>query len=317
MLLLSMDLMTETEARFSANETVYKGSVFHGLVERALSDKSIALWRTLRGARHERARYALIPPQDSKPSYPAGHRVTVGVVLYGSAAGLWHDVLDSVMASPRLGLGSAATPVVVIGANLHHPNHPSQTHLQAVSARNPLPLWKAPVLIPPATGVESLSIELLSPTQINSKARREAPLPLTLSSIVKSLQQRLTELEPALAERCGFDSKDWQDDVRACWPHQISTEHEIHDAPWIHQSRNTRGPVVKQAILGRMRFEGATPARVISLLDLGQWLAMGQSCSLGQGWYQLRTENSHSLRPPPLLSPQASDNRTEMQTKEK
>lgn len=307
MLLLKIELTVDQEARFEPTEATYKGSVFHGLVERAVSDTSNALWRELRGAPNQKARYALIPPQDAAPSYPAGQRIMVGVMLFGPAVALWQDVLEALMVCSRLGLGKAAAPLVVLSASLHHPDHPAQTHLQAVSARNPLPLWKAPVSVPTAQAADSITIELLSPTQINSQARREAPLPLTLSSIVKSLQQRLTVLEPTLAEAYGFEGTAWQDDVRAFWPHQIAARHSIQDAAWTHQSRNTRGPMVKQAIVGSMTFEGPVAASVVSLLDLGQWLAIGQSCSLGQGWYRLRTEDRNTPRPPPPLPTQESE----------
>lgn len=303
MILLILDLIATTKVRFSPNESHYKGSVFHGLIERALSDKSNDLWLALRGAPHRKARYALIPPQDSAPTYPAGHQLSVGVVLYGSAVTLWPDVLEAIMSCPRLSLGTAATPLILVSASLHHPDHPAQSHLHAVSARNPMPLCSAPVRIPQGTDVQNLSIELLSPTQINSQARRAATLPLTLSSIVKSLQQRLSDLEPTLAEGYGFESKEWQDDVRACWPHQIATERHIQAFAWVHQSRNTPGPMIKQAILGQMTFEGPVAASVLSLLDLGQWLALGQSCSLGQGWYALHTPHYKTLTPPPPLKP--------------
>lgn len=299
MLLLKIELMVETDAHFEPTEALYKGSVFHGLVERAVADASHALWRELRGETQQKARYGLIPPQDTATHYPAGQRIELGIMLFGSAVALWQDVLEALMACPRLGLARAATPLVVLSASLHHPAHPAQTHLQAVSARNPLPLWKAPVPVPTAQATHSITVELLSPTEVNSQARRETPLPLTLSSVVKSLQQRLSTLEPTLAEAYGFESAAWQDDVRAFWPHQIAARHNIQAAGWFHQSRNTPGPMFKRAIVGSITFEGPVAASVVSLLNLGQWLAVGQSCSLGQGWYRLRSEEPQTLKPPP------------------
>jgi hypothetical protein len=309
MLMLNIELMVEKNAEFSITEAAYKGSVFHGLFERALSDASKSLWLDLRRGSNQKARYAIIPPQDTDQRYPAGHRFSLGVMLFGSGVSHWHDVLDALMSSHRLGLGATGTPLVVLSASLHHPHLPAQTHLQAVSARNPAPLWKAPVAISPAAPCERLSIELLSPTQINSQTRRETLLPLTLSSIVKSLQQRLTELEPTLAAEFAFDSTDWQSSVRNFWPHQIAARHTIAARPWFHQSRNTPGPMLKHAIIGGMDFEGAIAAPIVRLLDIGQWLAIGQSCSLGQGWYALQIPGQHPLHPPPLLSPQIPTNK--------
>ena len=301
MLMLNIGLMVEKEAPFSRDEATYKGSLMHGLFECAVSDYSVGLWQALRRTPHEKALYALIPPQDRATSYPAGHRFSLGVMLFGAAVPLWQDVLDALMSSRRLGLGQAATPLVVLSASLHHPNHPAQTHLQAVSARNPLPLSTAPVAVPKPQPTDRLVLELLSPTQINSQARREAPLPLTLSSIVKSLQQRLSALEPALATQFEFESEAWQQQVRAFWPHQIAASHSVQDRPWTHQSRNTPGPMVKQAIVGSMAFDGPVAAPILSLLELGQWLAIGQSCSMGQGWYALRCPAPAAIQPPALL----------------
>ena len=306
MLILYVELLVQKEAPFSPEEATFKGSLFHGLIERAVSDHSLSLWRSLRRTPLEKALYALIPPLDGLTTYPAGHRFTLGIVLFGQAVALWHEVLDALMSCQRLGLGRAATPLLLQSASLHHPNHPPQTHLQAVSARNPLPLCRAPVVVPTAQSTDRLCIDLLSPTQINSRARRETLLPLTLSSVVKSLQQRLSALEPELAAPFEFDSPAWQDSVRAFWPHQIAAQHSIQDRAWVHQSRNTPGPMLKQAITGRMDFEGPVAAPVVQLLAIGQWLALGQSCSLGQGWYAVHTSDPANLAPPPLLSSTAN-----------
>jgi CRISPR-associated endoribonuclease Cas6 len=163
------------------------------------------------------------------------------------------------------------------------------------------------VTVPDAQPADSLIVNLLSPTQINSQARRQASLPLTLSSIVKSLQQRLTALEPDLAAQFEFDGPAWQHDVRAFWPHQIAARHDIHDRAWVHQSRNTRGPILKHAVTGSMEFVGPVAASVIQLLAIGQWLAIGQSCSLGQGWYRISTKGGNTLSPPLLPAPWKSE----------
>lgn len=300
MLLLCLQLRLQAPLTFAPHEAPFKGGVLHGMVEHALTQHHPQLWGILRSATNQPAHYALRVPQDSDTHWPEGHAFELGLMLFAPVQALWGDVLDALTpahtAAP-LALGHARAPCSVVDVRIHRPNAPALSLLQAMGHSGAgLAHWQAQR--PHTAACPQLRITLQAPCFITSDTRRaqahSPPMPLTLSSIVRSVQRRIEHLEPTLAEQYRCDSPEWQEALRSTWPHQIATAAHTHISPrpWPYASRNTPGkhPITIAAIEGHMHYTGPTPEAITSLLHIGQWIGIGQKNSLGMGWFGVDLE---------------------------
>jgi len=292
---LQLQIQTQGETSFSPAEAPFKGGMLHGLVETALTRYSPKLWTDLRGPDNRSPRYALRVPQDSATHWPGGHAFELGIMLFAPVQHLWGDVLAALTQGPPLHLGHTRSPCVAHDVRIHRPGAPSLSLLQAMShAGQNLAHWQASPL--PAQEAQQLRIQLQAPCLISSEGRRLDPQlalrPYTLSSIVRSVSRRMQTLEPTLAQAYGVGSSTWQASCQSLWPHQVASHSHISPRPWPYASRNTPGqhPVTIAAIEGEMHFSGPTPANIVSLLHIGQWMGLGQKTSLGMGWYGVETD---------------------------
>jgi hypothetical protein len=192
-----------------------------------------------------------------------------------------------------------------LDVQIHRPGVAAMSLLQAMGrAGQELPHWQANLPVAPIsvrdahTPVASLNIELQAPCHINSMNRRshqaDHALPFTLVSIVRSVQRRMQHLEPGLAAQCGFQTPEWQAAMKTIWPHRIAQPEltDVASCPWPYVSRNTPGhaPVWMPGLQGRLHYQTPLPAMVAQVLDIGQWIGIGQKTSLGMGWYGVGIE---------------------------
>lgn len=290
MLWFSITLRCNHGVVFTEQEQVFKGGMLHGLFETALLKYSPALYSQLSDkASGVRARYALFPPLDQRQQCEPGDELRFGVVLFGSAARAWRAVLAALIAGDVLRLGAQRQPVTVIRVDSIHP------------ARLPLRIYDPedttleghpdPIEIPARTDApaESVRLRFLTPVTISTPAKRALGLeavPLTLHQCTKVLRNRLSALEPDIAADFDFRSNAW-----------ISMEHRLRDVAiaraavqlqeWIYGSSTKKNQIRFRGQIGEIEYAGRIPAAVIGLLELGQWLGIGQRTTLGQGWYRL------------------------------
>lgn len=290
MLWFSITLRCDHGVVFTEQEQVFKGGMLHGLFETALLRYSPALYSQLSDKTSGvRARYALFPPLDQRRRYEPGDEFRFGVVLFGSAARAWRAVLAALIAENVLKLGAQRQLVTVVRVDSLHP------------ARLPLRIYDLEdaaleghpdqVEIPARTGApaKSLRLRFLTPVTVSTPAKRALGLeavPLTLHQCVKVLRNRLSALEPDIAADFNFRSNAW-----------ISVEHQLRDVAiaqadvqpqeWIYGSSTKKRPIRLRGQIGEIEYAGHIPAPVLDLLELGQWLGIGQRTTLGQGWYCL------------------------------
>lgn len=289
MLWFSITVECQASVRFAEHEHGFKGGIFHGMFERAITDCSRTLFLQLsEKANSRRSRYALFPPLDRKRHYRTGEEIKFGVVLFGTACEVWDDVLAALLSRGALTLGADRALLDVIRIEALHPCRIPQMLFDRQNGY----LEDEPenFAIPPANGasVESAVLQFLTPVTISSAAQRARSLdaiPLSLKRCVRALRQRVSELEPSLAAHYGFDGDDWG-----------ALEHHLRDVAisrtnnrlveWRYGSSTKPRPVTLRGQLGRVEYRGDIPAPVISLLQLGEWTGMGQRTTLGQGWFR-------------------------------
>jgi len=291
MIALRLTFKTEAEAVFTPIEAPFKGGILHGMIEQALTQKHPQLWAGLRAPANQKARYALRVPQDSISLWSAGHEFELCVLLYQPVQHLWSDVLEALTRGAALKLGRHRTPCVANDVHIERPGAPGLSLLQAMSRANRnLHNWRPNKPLSGDCG--QLHIRLLSPCLINSQIRREVAadsqgLPITLSSIAHSIQRRMMTLEPELAAQFEFSSPAWRQTMQGIRMINRPCRSEIIARSWPYASRNTPGtaPICIEAIAGDLYFEGAIPATLVSLLEIGEWIGIGQKTTFGMGWY--------------------------------
>lgn len=307
MLLIRFSAHMLQPALFAQHEAAFKGGMLHGWMESVWAQDDPGTWHTLRGqaqaSTSRRASYALMPPSDSLSRYPGGHEFQFGLLLYGDQVRSWQRIVDPLLNPKRQTMGHARAQFAVHAVHLVHPEQ-GHVALSDVYAALPPTFIAGPVRVQPRPAQNSVTLDLTSPTLINSEARRQSGqtnLPFTLRSVVNSLKHKLCELEPEIAEQFGFESPDWQNaqahitDTKGAPSRRIEILSRLRGAQWWYGSRNTSKPVLIPALIGSTDYRGHIPGPVLSLLDIGQWFGIGQKPTLGQGWYRLLDTADNTL----------------------
>jgi len=222
MLWFSITLECDAPVRFTEKERVFKGGIFHGMLESAITEYSRALYLALSGKPDSRrARYALFPPLDHGRGYRRGAQVKCGLVLFGAASAFWPEVISALLPQDALKLGGDRSPISVLKIDALHPNRIPR----AIFSRDIGYIEDSPEAIEVAThsgnGTDSVVLRFLTPVTISSGAQRKLSLhavPLSLNRCIKALRERVSELEPSLAADFAFETDEW-----------ISLEHGLRE----------------------------------------------------------------------------------------
>lgn len=309
MLWFSLTQETLLEAPFHAHERVFKGGVWHGMVEGALAIHAPSLLALLTQGRggHQRAFYALMPPLDDDALYSASAPRTWSLILYGQACQHWHQILLALLEPHALKLGHSRVSVRIRKIESLHPQFGTSSIYDMDVGRLGEVAVPIHVALHDHCPTNGAALQLLTPVNISLEKLRPMGLheaPIALERWIKALRRRLSELEPELAEQFEFDGASWQKQERALRDVDVASfDLAVLACRW--KSRTKSDSVLLRGQTGRMRFDGEIPARTHALLDLGQWLGIGQKTTMGFGWYRLLANkdsgaaNVHIAPPPP------------------
>lgn len=291
MLWFSITFEITSPVKFLPHEQSFKGGIWHGMFETALGAYSQALLAHFSQGRggHHRSSYALLPPLDKDGRYPAGALIKWALVLYGDGCQHWHDVLLALLQPGSLKLGYQRTPVGIRQIDAIHPQ------------RIPAPIYTidAPYLEDGAMPIETIAssgegasriaLRMITPVNITSSAQRAMGFqnePVSFARWIKALTRRLSALEPQLAERFDFHGASWQKQE-----HELRGVDIAHSAldrfEWRYGSCTKRRPIWVGGHSGTVHFAGDISPGVLTLLEFGQWLGIGQQTTWGHGWYRL------------------------------
>ena len=120
----------------------------------------------------------------------------------------------------------------------------------------------------------------------NTPLKRKNLQPPQLLRIVRSVADRIRELEPALADLLGLKSLAWIESEEQIRRLSIAYHH-LKQVDWKYWSTSHENFIPCTGLLGQIHYEGNIPSAITTLLHWGQWFGAGQSTALGQGMYYI------------------------------
>lgn len=186
-------------------------------------------------------------------------------------------------------LGCRRSPLRVLQIDSLHPNRIGTPIYRLDDDHIDDGVLPIDALVSDGLDADSVKLQLLTPVSISSPAKRTQGLdatPVSLARWVKALRLRLSELEPRFAEQFEFQGTAWLTQEHALRDVAV-TQAEIRLQNWTYGSRTKTNLINLHGQVGTMRFKGRIAPRVLALLELGQWLGVGQRTTLGHGWYRL------------------------------
>lgn len=285
--MILLDVTLEIQApRQSVDAPVFLGSALHGLVERSLHQDGCVVEAVL-GSGHD-SWCRLLPP----PYGPITSLLQFGVALFGPARRHWPLLANALRRRARyLSVGDWRTPIERISVDLIGGAvlDLARIHLENAGA-GPATAWTPPSAVPPQ-GLHAVGLDLITPVRLSTQTRRRAgdaaPVP-SLAAIVRSAHRWVALRSPEWLHSLpqGLDLAALASEAEEAVP--LHDEKDIPLRRWPHHGLRT--PLYGRE--GRMGWQGKFSAPLVRLLELGQWVGVGQGTAMGLGDYRLRLPGS-------------------------
>jgi len=265
----------------TCGEPGFLGSALHGLVERCVHQDGHDVEAVL-GKGHD-SWCRVLPPAIDHVTSP----MHFGIALFGPARSKWSQLSLALQNRARyLQSGEWRARIERIAIDLHVP---AGRDVVACSPCGPELLaaqeWIPPSAVP-AQGTEHLQIEFLTPVRLSTSSKRRAgdgaPVP-ELQAIVRSAYRSVSVRMPSWLQTFadGDDMPALERQARAAVA--LHDERAVPVRRWPHH----RLPVKLYGRQGILSWEGRFSAPVLRLLELGQWVGVGQGTAMGLGGYRL------------------------------
>jgi hypothetical protein len=283
------------------------GGALHGFIERALSNFAPQLEPVLRpNGPDEMAFFTLLcPPFEHKVE---GH-LSFGITLFGQAQQVWQPLMHAILA--QCGANLNGQLIKLIKVRLERPGglpitvfDVSQTDDDVLDEADNLNALAVPLWNPVSAGtLHALNFRV--PLLVASRGAQRGsvreiealPWP-TLGALLDSLAKRIQTLEPALAQTIelvdGWRAPDYTHAAH-CMTWAAAPAKQVQ---WRYASepKNRAGrkrvdskqrALTLPGIVGTLMYVCSLSPTETTLLDIGQWLGVGQKTTMGYGSYSL------------------------------
>ena len=225
------------------------------------------------------------PQLDGPTSFKAGDCFEFDAMLIGHAAELWRPLIEGVawMAERGLGQGRECAPLDLLDVTQRGCAEPwieSLLGRDGPSLQRPEPEIMAPPPVPDAVTVRLLTPVIIRSLDAEGQRRVCRPEHLSFDLWLNSLLRRVRDLAHLHAGQMvelGLPEQ----------PERLMRASRLLWQPGLRPPTSKQGAQPFGGVIGWMRLAGPELRQVWPALWLGQWLALGNGCTMGFGRYRL------------------------------
>lgn len=291
MLLLSIQAQTRSSYAFPRP---FLGGALHGVFEHLIKEHAPQLMSALAPeGKNSLKQYAIIPPAYEEKRHDQADFLSFGLILFGKASQHAHEVAEAILHWKILKTHESEDHITNINVYLVKPGHEPMP--LATSANKQIILqdltfdWPNAPVFPPTN---KITVEWITPaTLINGQQKQnntENSVP-HIFKLVSSAYRRISDLEPTLALKLGFESAAWND---ALWRiHAVTTQpHNWRPVYWQYGSSTKQRPFKMKGMMGSIDYKAdEIPTIILETLHWGMWFGLGQKTTIGHGFYTIQT----------------------------
>lgn len=291
MILLQLQLTLQNQRRYPAvAASPFLGSVLHGALEGLVRQHAPAIAADLGiGSENQLKRYAIMPPKYGWKVPITNESIVMqcGVILHGHARQHAQAVIDALRQWREIGLADRIDHILHLDVQCFVPG-PFPPQRICLPQNNYLS--RPPDFETVHCDRDCVTLRFFTPFKLRSTHRLltdSNAMPPGLLQHVRSLTDKVVNVEPDLAAALGIGSLEWVVAVeqirhlRAAW-------HQLQPVQWHHGSSNHKKPFLFKGLLGSVHYAGRIPAVIIALLHWGIWLGIGEGTALGRGMYNIQ-----------------------------